>query len=129
MSDPCVEQIKQALLSGQSGSGLDEIRVYMGPRRQYGEGFGDICMVMPVIMRVAKTLFKTSSESLNNGSSIGYSFKSALKPTLSTALKHGGKTLRKVIQEQDKPTAEPPVGRPLLHQDERDANTKRPPQP
>ena len=134
MSDPRVEQIKQPIISSQSGSGLDDISVYMGPCRQYGQGFDDVIrscfrIVLPVIMRAVKTLFKTSSESLNNGSSIGDSFKSALKTTLRTALKHGGKALGKVIQEQEQPTAASPVGPPLLHQDERDAGTQSPPQP
>lgn len=128
MSDPRVEQITKALLSNQSGGGLDDIRVYMGPSRQFGQGFGDFIRnalrtAVPVIMRVAKTLFKSSSESLKDGNSIGDSFKSALKPTLRTALKHGGKALGKVIQEQDKPTAAPPLEPPPLNQDERDAGT------
>ena len=134
MSDPRVEQIKQALIGGQSGSGLDDIRVYMGPSRQYGQGFGDFIRnifrtVTPVIMRVGKTLFKTSAESLKEGSSIGDSFKSALKPTIRTALKHGGKALGKLIQEQEAPAAAPPVEPPLLHQDERDVGTEMPPKP
>ena len=129
MSEPLVEQIKQALLSGESGSGLNDIRVYIRPSRQYGQGFGDIiCRLMPDIMRVAMTLITTYSESLNNGSSIGDSFKWALKQTFRTALKHNGKALGKVNKEQEKPTAVPPVGPPLLHQDERDAGTVSPPQ-
>ena len=105
MSDPRVEQIRKALLNNQSGSGLDGISVYMGPSRQFGQGFGDfICNALrtaaPVIMLVAKTLFKSSFESLQDGNSIGDSFKLALKPTLRTALKHGGKALGKVIHEQ-----------------------------
>ena len=74
-------------------------------------------------MRVAKTLFKSSSESLKDGNSIGDSFKSALKPTLLMALKHGDKALGKVIQEQDKPAAAAPLEPPLLNQDKRDAET------
>ena len=128
MSDSRVEQITQALFSNQSGGSLDDIRVYMGPSRQFGQGFGDfICNALrtaaPVIMRVAKTLFKSSSESLTNGNSIGYSFKSALKPKLHTALKHGGKALGRVIQEHHKPTASPPLVPPPLNQNERDART------
>ena len=69
MSDPRVKQIKQALIGGQSRGGLDDIRVYMGPSRQYGQGFVDIICnifrtVTPVIMRVGKTLFKISAKSL-----------------------------------------------------------------
>ena len=76
MSDPRLEQITQALLSNQPGGGLDDIRVYMGPSRQLGQGFGDfirnaLSTTAFVIMRVAKTLFKSSSESLNDGNSIG----------------------------------------------------------
>ena len=94
MSDLCVEQIKETLIVSQSGSRIDDIRV-MGSSRQFNQGFGDficnICFtVTPVIMRVGKTLFKTSAESIKEGSSIGDSFKSALKHTLRTALKHDG---------------------------------------
>ena len=76
MTDPRIEEIKQALIANQSGSGLDDIRVYMGHSRQYGQGFGDylrnvIHTAVPVVMRIAKTLFKTSSDSLKEGSSIG----------------------------------------------------------
>ena len=86
----------------------------MGPTRQYGKGFGDfICnifrTVTPVIMHVGKTLLKTSAESLKEGSSIGDSFKSALKPTIRTDLKHGGNALGKLIQKQEAPTAAQPV--------------------
>ena len=120
MSDPRVEQITNALLSSQSGGGLNDICVYMGPSRQFGQGFGDfvrnaLCTAAPIIMRVANTLFKSSSELLNDGNSIGDSFKSALNPTLRTALTHGGKALGKVIQEQDKPTAAPPLEPPPLN--------------
>ena len=105
MSDPRVEQITQALFSNQSGGGLDDICLYMGPSRQFGQGVGYFIRNAlrtdePVIMRVATTLVKSSSESLKDGNSIGDSFKSALKPTLRTALKHGGKALGKVILEQ-----------------------------
>ena len=128
MSDFRVEQITQALLSNQSEGGLDDIRVYMGPSRQFGQGFGDfICNALRtaacVIMRVAQTLFKSSSESLKDGNSIGYSLKSALKPTLCTALKHSGKPLGKVIQGQEKPTAALQIEPPPLNQNERDAGT------
>ena len=63
MSDPRVEHITQALLSNQSGGGLDDICVYIGPSRQFGQGFGDFIRnalrtAVPVIMRVAKTLLK-----------------------------------------------------------------------
>ena len=100
MSDLRVEEIKQALIVNQSGTGLDDIRVYMRPSRQYCQGFGDfignvIHTAAPVVMRIAKTLFKTSSDSLKKGSSIGDSFKAAIKPTLRTALKHGGRALGK----------------------------------
>ena len=37
MYDFCVEQITQAFLSNQSGDGLDDIRVYIGPSRQFGQ--------------------------------------------------------------------------------------------
>jgi hypothetical protein len=131
MSDPRVEQIKLALSGEQSGAGLDDIRVYMGPSRQVGQGFGGIMksiyrMVAPVVLRIGKTLFKTSSEALKNGDSIGDSFKSALKPTLRTALKHGGKALGKIIEQQEAPPAAPPLEPPLLHQDERDVGTEKP---
>ena len=126
MCDPRVEQITKASTSNQSGGKLDDIRVYMGLNRQFGQGFGDfirnaVRTAAPVIMRVAKTLFKFSSESLKDGNSIGDSFYSALKPTLRTALKNGGKALGKVIQEQDKPAATIPLEPPPLSQDERDA--------
>ena len=83
MSDPRVEQITQALLSNQSGGGLDDICVYIRPSRQFGHGFGDFIRnalrtAAPVIMLVAKTLFKSSSDLLKDGNSIGDSFKSAL---------------------------------------------------
>ena len=76
--------------------------VNMGPSRQICLAFGDFIhnafrTAAPVIMRVAKTLFNFSSESLKDGNLIGDLFKSALKPTLLTALKHGGKALGKVI--------------------------------
>ena len=69
MSDLRVKQIKQALIGGQSGSELDDIRVYMGPSRQYDQGFGYFIRnifrtVTPVIMRVGNTLLKSSAESL-----------------------------------------------------------------
>ena len=62
MSDPRVEQIKQALIGGHSGSGLVYIRAYMGPSRQYGQGCRDFIRnifrsVTPVIMPVGKALF------------------------------------------------------------------------
>ena len=128
MSDPRVSQITHILLSNQSGNGFDDIRVYMGPSRQFGQKFGDfirnaLCTAAPVILRVAKTLFKSSSESIKDGNSIGDSFKSALKPILRTSLNHGGKALGKVIQEQNKFTAAPPLEQPPLNQNERDAGT------
>ena len=131
MSDPRVEQIKQALIGQQSGGGLDDIRVYMGPSKQIGRGFGDVIKnirmkIIPVVIRTAKKWFTSSSEALKDGASIGDSFKAALKPTLRTALKHGGKALGKIIQEQEMPTAAPPVEPPLLHQDERDVGTEKP---
>ena len=131
MSDPRVEEIKKALIANQSGSGLDDIRVYMGPSRQYGQGFNDfvrniIHTAAPIVMRIAKTCFKTSSDSLKEGSSLGDSFKAAIKPTLRTALKHGGRALGKIIQDQDGPATAPPVEAPLLHQNERDVGTERP---
>ena len=102
----------------------------MRSSRQFGHGFGDFIRnalrtAAPVIMRVAKTLFMSSFESLNNGNSISDSFKSALKPTLRTAFKHGGKALGKVIQEADKPTAAPTLEPPPLNHDERDAGMVR----
>ena len=98
----------------------------MGPSRQFVQGFGDfICYTFrtaaPIIIRVAKTLFKSSLESLNDVISIGDFFKSALEPTLRTALKHGGKALGKVIYEQEQPTAAPPLEPLLLIHDELDA--------
>ena len=131
MSDPRVEQMKLALSGEQSGAGLDDIRVYTGPSKQGGGGLGDIIgrfvrWIAPTALRVGKTLFKSSSESLKDGGSIGDSFKSALKPTLRTALKHGGRAIGKIIQEQDGPSAAPPVEPPLLNQDERDVGTEKP---
>ena len=131
MSDPRVEQMKLALSGEQSGAGLDDIRVYTGPSKQGGGGLGDILGRVvrwfgPTVLRVGKTLFKSSSEALKDGASIGDSFKSALKPTLRTALKHGGRALGKIIQQQDGPSAAPPVEPPLLHQDERDVGTEKP---
>jgi hypothetical protein len=130
MSDPRVEQIKLALSGEQSGGGLDDIRVYTGPK-QGGQGIGGILKsifhtIAPVVLRVGKTLFKSSSQALKDGGSIGDSFKSALKPTLRTALKHGGRALGKVIQQQEAPQAAPPLEPPLLHQDERDVGTEKP---
>ena len=98
----------------------------MGPSRQFGQGFGDFIRnalrtVVHVIMRVAMTLFKSSIESLKDGTLIGDSFKSALQPTLCTAFKNGGKALGKVIQEQEKHTAAQPLEPPPLNQDEREA--------
>ena len=65
MSDPRVKQITHALLSNQSGGGLDDIRVYMGPSRQFKQGFGYfICNAFstatPVIMHLAKTLLSSA---------------------------------------------------------------------
>ena len=131
MSYPRVEEIKLALIANKSGSRLDDIRVYLGPIRQYGQGFGDfIRNVIPtaalVVMRIVTTLFKTSSDSLKESSSIGDSFKAAIQPTLHTALKHGGRALGKIIQDQAGPAAAPPVEPPLLRQDERDVGTEKP---
>ena len=128
MSYHRVEQITRALLSNQSGGGLYDIRVYMGPSRQFAQGFGDFIRnafftAARVILRFAKTLFKSSSESLKDGNSIGDSFKSALMPTRRTAFKHGGKALGKVTQEQEQFAAAPPLELPPLNQDERDAGT------
>ena len=103
----------------------------MGSSRQYGQGFGDfirnvIHTAAPKVIKIAKTLFKTSSDSLKEGSSIGDSFKAAIKPTLRTALKHGGRALGKIIHDQDGPAAAPPLEPPLLHHDERDVGTEKP---
>ena len=131
MSDPRVEQLKLALSGEQSGGGLDDIRVYMGSPKQVGNGLGDLLgrfgrWAAPIVMRVGKTLFKSSSSALKEGSSIGDSFKSALKPTLRTALKHGGRALGKIIEQQEAPSAAPPIEPPLLHQDDRDVGTEKP---
>ena len=131
MSDPRVEQMKLALSGEQSGAGLDDIRVYMGPSKQGGGGLGDLIgrfvrWIAPTALRAGKTLLKSSSESLKDGGSIGDSFKSALKPTLRTALKHGGRAIGKIIQEHDGPSAAPPLEPPLLNQDERDVGTEKP---
>lgn len=134
MSDPRVEQMKLALSGEQSGGGLDDIRVYTGPTKQIGQGLGDLLghfgrfarWVAPIAMRIGKTLFKSSSAALKDGGSIGDSFKSALKPTLRTALKHGGRALGKIIEKQEGPSAAPPVEPPLLHQDDRDVGTEKP---
>ena len=130
MSDPRVEQMKLALSGEQSGGGLDDIRVYTGPK-QNGGGVGDLLgrfvrWIAPAALKVGKTLFKSSSAALKDGASIGDSFKSALKPTLRTALKHGGKALGKIIEQQEAPSAAPPIEPPLLHQDERDVGTEKP---
>ena len=130
MSDPRVEQMKLALSGEQSGGGLDDIRVYTGPK-QNGGGFGDLIgrfvrWIAPTALKVGKTLFKTSSAALKDGGSIGDSFKSAIKPTLRTALKHGGKALGKIIEQQEAPSAAPPIEPPLLHQDDRDVGTEKP---
>ena len=132
MSDPRVEQMKLALSGEQSGAGLEDIRVYMGSPKQYGQGIGDLLgrfgrWFAPLALKVGKTLFKSSSDALKDGSSIGDSFKSALKPTLRSALKHGGRALGKIIEEQETPKAAPPLEPPLLHQDERDVGTDKPP--
>jgi hypothetical protein len=82
--------------------------------------------IAPTALRAGKTLFKSSSEALKDGGSIGDSFKSAIKPTLRTALKHGGRAIGKIIQEQDGPSAAPPLEPPLLNQDERDVGTEKP---
>ena len=74
-------------------------------------------------MRVGKTFFKSGASALKDGGSLGDSFKSALKPTLKTALKHGGIALGKVIESQQEPAAAPPSEPPLLHQDDRDVGT------
>ena len=76
MSDPRVELIKQALSGEQTGGGLDDIRVFMGLSKQIGRGFGEVIRniglnIAPILFRAAKTLFKTSSESLKDGGSIG----------------------------------------------------------
>ena len=130
MSDPRVEQMKLALSGEQSGAGLD-IRVYMGPSKQGVGGLGDLIgrfvqWIAPTALRAGKTLLKSSSESLKDGGSIGDSFKSALKPTLRTSLKHGGRAIGKIIQEQDGPSAAAPLEPPLLNQDERDVGTEKP---
>ena len=128
MSDLRVRQITQARFSNQSGDRLDDICVYMGPIRQFSQGFSDFIRnafrsAAPVIMSVAKTLFKSSSESLKDGNSIRDLFKSELMPTLRTARKHCNKALGNIIQEQETPAAAPPLESPPLNQDERDAGT------
>ena len=43
MSDPRVEEINHALISGQQfGGGLDDIRVYVGFSSQVGRGIVDV---------------------------------------------------------------------------------------
>ena len=69
MFDSRVEQIKQTLIGVQFGGWVEYIRVYMGPSRQYDQCFDDLIRnifrtMTPVIMRVGKTLFKTSALSL-----------------------------------------------------------------
>ena len=104
MSDPRVEEINHALISGQQfGGGLDDIRVYVGFSSQVGRGIGDVIRnismwIAPVILLTVKKLFTSSSDALKDGGSIEDSFKSELKPTLRMALKHGGKALGKIIQ-------------------------------
>ena len=75
MFNPRVEQIKQAQIGGKPGSGLDDIRVYMRPSRQYNQGVGDFIRnifrtVRPVIMHVNNTWVKTSAESLKKAASL-----------------------------------------------------------
>lgn len=128
MTDPRVDLFKHAML-GQSGGGLDDIRIFTGaPRYQYGQGFGDVLRgiwrtIVPVAMRVGKTFFKQGAASLKEGESFQDSIKSAIKPTLRTALKHGGKALGKILEEQDAPIAAPSTEPLLAHQDERDVGT------
>ena len=134
MGEVSVEDLK-AVLRGQSGGGLDDIRVYMGaPRYQYGQGFGDVVRgifrsVFPVLVRAGKTLFKSSADALKEGGDVGSSFKSALKPTLRTVLKHGGKALEKVIQEQEAPPPAPPSEVPFTPEDGRNAGAVLPSKP
>ena len=134
MSDPRVEQLKLVMSGEQSGGGMDDIRVYMGPTRQSGQGLGGILApiarfgrwLAPIALKIGKSIFSNSSAALKDGNSIGDAFKSSLKPALRTALKHGGKAIGKLIQQQEAPTAAPPLEPPLLHQDERDVGTEKP---
>lgn len=134
MDEVSVEDLK-ATIKGQTGGGLEDIRVYMGaPRYQYGQGFGNVIRgifrsVFPVLIRAGKTLFRSSADALKDGGDIGSSFKSALKPTLRTVLKHGGKALEKVIQEQEAPPPAPPSEVPFTPEDGRNAGTALPPKP
>jgi hypothetical protein len=134
MSDPRVEQMKLAMSGEQSGGGLDDIRVYMGPSKQAGQGLSGILgslgrlgrWITPIALKIGKRLIKSSSEALKDGNSMGDSFKAALKPALRTALKHGGKALGKIIEQQETTSAAPPIEPPLLHQDDRDVGTEKP---
>jgi hypothetical protein len=135
MSDPRVEQLKLAMSGEQSGGGLDDIRVYMGSPKQSGQGLGGLLgplarfgrFIAPIALKIGKKIFKSSSDALKDGNSLGDSFKSALKPALCTALKHGGKAHGKIIEQQEAPSAAPPIEPPLLHQDDRDVGTEKPP--
>ena len=100
MSDYRVEQITQAILSNQSKGGLYDIRVYMGPSRQFGQEFGDYIRnafrkAAPVIMRVATTLFKSSSKSLKTGTQSVTHLNRPLRPhsvrLLNTVARHSAK--------------------------------------
>ena len=83
----------------------------------------------PIIMRIAKTLFKTNSDFFKKGSSIGHHLMAAIKPTLRTAFKHGCQALGYIIHNQEGPAAAPPVEPQLLHQDERNVGTEKPQNP
>lgn len=72
---------------------------------QYGQNFNYVIrkifrLLTPVIMHVKNALFKTIAATFYKGSYINDSFKSALKITLRTASKHGGKALGNLIKKQ-----------------------------
>lgn len=133
MADQRVAYFKQAL-SGQFGGGLGDIRVYTGvPRYQYGQGFGDVLRnifksFIPVAMNVGKSFFNSGSAALDSGQSLGDAMKATIRPTLSSALKHGSAAIGKAIEGQEGGGAAPPSGPSLLYQDDRDVGMKAGPQ-
>lgn len=82
---------------------------------------------MPVVLPAGKTFLKTSSAALKDGSTIKYSFKSALKLTFRFVPKHGGKALGNIIETEKSLRFLPLVDSLILHEDEREVGTEKPP--